>query len=417
MTNLIIYIVLILILLLLSAFFSGSETALFSLKTGDILRLRKSKKKKNLRIAKIMRAPQKILISILIGNLFVNMFLSALSTDLLINEMGEYGHFIAIGIITPLIIIFCEITPKVIAVNNYEQFSKNIITLLYIFHKLIFPFRLIFVSITNLIIKIFRINVSNETSITEDELNMAVTLSQSKGVIGEQEGGFIKNVLKFSKKEAENIMIPRNEVVSISSNITIDAAYEIFQNSSVVRAPVFEDDMDHIVGQIDARDLVPYILGYKKAKTITRLIQPIVHYPSSKELGELLSDFLKNKIQIAVVIDEYGGTAGIVTLSSIISELMGDEFALTDERKKPEIKKISIDSYVISGEMQISDFTDEFKEKIKSSEAETIGGFFIEKIGHFPKRGETIEIKRHTLKVRKIKNNRIETIEINLKKA
>jgi putative hemolysin len=414
MANLAIYLVVIFILLLLSAFFSGSETALFSLKKGDLARFRSSKSRKERNIASLMRSPQKILITILIGNLFVNTYLSALTTKILSQKYSAYGHFITIPIVSVLVIIFCEITPKVISINNYEYFSKKIIRLLYFFHKLILPLRLIFVFITNLFIKLFRIKIAHEVTITEDELNMAVSMSESNGVLREEEGGFIKNVLRFSQKEALNIMIPRNEAVAISVTADISEALRVFQRESLVRVPVYDGDKDHIVGQIDSRDLIPHVMGYKKAKTIKRLIKPIDHYPASKELGELLDEFLKNKIQIAVVVDEYGGTAGIVTLSAIISEVLGDKFSLEEERKKTEIQKIDSKTFIITGEIQIQDFCYEFNDKIDECEAETIGGYFIEQVGHFPKRGETITINDKMIKVKKINKNKIELLEVKI---
>ncbi len=409
------YLFLILILLILSAFFSGSETALFSLKRGDIYRLRYSKKRKDKKIASLMRYPQKILITILIGNFFANTFLSAIFANILLQEFPKYGHWISIAVVTPLIIIFCEITPKVISINSAEKFSSQIISLLTFFHYLFYPVRLFFAGITNIMIKILGLSNDTINVITEDELAMAVKMRQSEGVIGVQEGGFIKNVLRFSKKEAENVMIPRNEAIAFAKDTSIQDALDLFRDYPVVRVPVFEGDMDHIIGMIDSRDLIPYAAGLKKAKSINRLIGPIVHYPASKELGELLDDFLKNKIQLAVVIDEYGGTAGIVTLSSIISVVMGEEFAITKEKKykyAKDVKKIKDNISFVSGDMQIDDYAYEFKDKIESSEAETISGYIIEQIGKFPQKSDFIQTENYIMRILKVKNNKIESIEL-----
>ncbi|MGV7931093.1 MAG: hemolysin family protein [Spirochaetota bacterium] len=405
-------IIILLILLFFSAFFSGSEVALFSLSKSELLRLSGSQKKTEKTIAALMSEPRKILVTILIGNLLANLLLPALSTRLLLGVSPEYGHFIAIALVTPVIIILCDITPKTITRSDPEGFSRRVVRLLQIFHRMFMPVRTALLGVNNAIIWLFRLDHRGEDVVTEEELDMAIQMGEKDGVIGREEGAFIKNVLRFSKKEAQNIMIPRNQAVFIPYGASIEDAAEVFREKGLVRALVYKKDFDNIVGVLDSRTLIPYLYGHKKARNINRLLFSIFHFPATKELGDLLVDFLVNKLQVAVVIDEYGGTAGVVTLSGILSEMLGREFAMFEENYKISIRRISDASSIVSGEMQIDDYNFAFNESIESKESETIGGYIVERLGHFPARDESIETEKHVLRVRRVEKKRIHTIEV-----
>ena len=404
-------------LLFLSAFFSGSEAALFSLKHSDLHRYSESNDYKEKLIFRLMNSPEKILITLLCGNLFVNIIITAISTSLLLSFLGEYGHFVAVILVSVIIIVIGEITPKVIAANNYESVSRSIIVLLKLVHNILFPLRVLLLAITNFIIKSLSLKLDTGRAITEEELDIAVKLGEAEGLINEGEKIFIDNVLRFSKKEAMNVMIPRNKALFIPYDTGIKTAMDIFLKDGTVRAPVYKDNFDNVVGMLDSRDLLPYVMGYRRAKNINRLLYDVYHYPASKELGELLSDFLKRKIQMAIVVDEYGGTAGVVSLKSILSELMGREFIEPEgsRRDDADVREIEGNKFVISGDMQIVDYNIKFNDSIESSESETIGGYIIEKLGHIPKRTEILETERNILTVRHIKKNRIESIELKMK--
>jgi putative hemolysin len=396
----------------LSFFFSGSESALFSLSKSDMHRLSSSSLKKEKDIADTMRKPGEILITILTGNLFVNLIISAITAKIFLNIWADAGHIISIAVVAPIVIILCEITPKIIAINNNIGFSRTIIGLLRGLHLIFLPLRSVMLVIINLLARLFRIDFEDGKTITEDELDIAVRMGEVDGVIGKEEGAFIKNVLRFSKKEAMNIMIPRNRAVFIPYNSSVNEAVKVFLETGAVRAPVYKNNIDNVIGVLDSRELLPYAMGIGGAKNINRFLHSITHYPGSKELGDLLSDFLRKKIQIAIVVDEYGGTAGVVTLTSILSELMGRDRTAMEEPYKPDIRKIDENTSIIQGDMQIDDFNVYFNEKIASLESETVGGYIIEKTGHFPRRGHEIITPNHTMRVKYVRKNRIESIEV-----
>jgi CBS domain containing-hemolysin-like protein len=207
-------------------------------------------------------------------------------------------------------------------------------------------------------------------------------------------------------------MFPRKSAIFIEDGTSIQEAVQIFIKHGISRAPVYRDDPDTVIGMVDSRDIMPCHLGYRKAKNINRFIKEIEFYPASRELKDLLNDFLSAGIQIAIVVDEYGGTAGVVTLNKILSELLGKKFTKWEEDYKPEYKRVGERISVISGEMQIEDFNYLFDESLEARESDSIGGYIIEKLATFPRRGEEIETERHTLRVKYIKRNKVETIEV-----
>lgn len=402
-----------LVFLVLSAFFSGSETALFSLKKADLHRLSISDKSSERAIASLMNTPDRILATLLIGNLFVNLSLAAIMTNFLLGYFGRYGHFISISVVTPLIIILSEITPKVIAVNTYLNFSRASFPLVLFFHKVFYPARYITMKFTDLITHIFKLDLKH-TNLTKDELRFVINSGEEKGLIDKQESDIIKHVMRFSDKEASNIMYPRNQAAFIQYGSTIDQAMEIIKENDLVRIPVYKEDYDDIAGFIDSRDLLGAYLGYRKCRNINRFIKPIDFFPFSKELTELLEDFLEKKIQIAVIVDEYGGTAGIVTLSSILSSLLGKEFGKWENYKKSGIREIDQNRFLVSGELQLDEFNLFFNEKLSSNNSDTIGGYVIEQLNLFPSKGAKIILNDLEITVKTAAKRKIVTLDVSV---
>ena len=403
--------VIILVCLFLSAFFSGSETVLFSFKKSELIRFSFSENKLENQIAKFLSYPHNILITILTGNLFVNILVSSLSTSFLLTVWPQYGHIIAILIVTPIMILFCEILPKIISLYSYRKIVYYIVPMISLFHKLLLPVRYVLLFISNAFINIFKLRIDSSFDISEDDLSMAIYYGEKFGFLSQDEKQFIHNLLRFTKKTAENAMIHRSKAIFIPYNATISEVISIVKETGVVRAPVYKNNLDTIIGLIDSRDLVSYATGLKKGTSIKKIIYPIYHYPASRALGELLEEFLRNKIQIAVIVDEYGGTLGIVTLKRIIAELFGRGYTLWEDTPKPEIKKEK-GVVIIPGDMQIDEFNMMFNVSIESSESETIGGYIIEKLGYLPKRRASIMIDDYIVTVRYVAKNRIQSIEV-----
>jgi len=371
----------------------------------------RSHNKKSKAIVNWMKNPDKILITILIGNLFVNFTITILTTNILLSIFPSYGQFISILIVTPLMVLFCEISPKILAISRYESMTRKAYPFLFGFHYLFLPIRFFLMGLTSFLIRLFKLNLGGDR-ITEDELDLLIETGREEGILEKEEEDILKNVMKFSKREAYNIMYPRNQATFIPYGISIKEAMGIFLENNVIRAPVFKNDLDHVVGVIDSRELLPVHLGYKKGTNINKYIKDIKHYPASRELNDLLNDFLSEGIQIAIALDEYGGTAGVVTLNLLLSELMGKKFTNVNAEKKDQIKMVDENTSAIYGDMQIDDYNINFNDSIKSQNSDTVGGFIIESYGNFPKRGIEVDTGRNTLRVKYLKKNKVVSVEV-----
>jgi len=396
---------------ILSAFFSGAETTFFSLRKADLHRFSHSQSAIERSIHRVMTEPEKILVTVLVGNLFVNIIIASISTRLLLLRWPAYGHLVSTAIVTPVVILFCEISPKVIAMSAYESLSRKIFPVMNFFHVVLYPIRRIMLLVTDLIIRIFNLKMAH-SSITEDELDHAVHRGAEEGIIGKEEGAFIQNIMLFARKEASNIMFPRNRAVFIPFGASVKEAMELIIKYNAIRVPVYKDDLDHVVGFINSKELLPYHMGYKKAKNINKFIQDIEFFPSTRELMDLLNDFIAKRLQIAVLVDEYGGTAGVVTLNRILSELMGKEFTKWEIDGKRPARKSSGNIVIINGNMQIADFNYTYHDSIMTTESDTVGGYITERLSHFPGRGEEIRTDSYILRVKKVRKNIIESVEV-----
>ena len=410
MSYVVLHILFIIIFLILSAFFSGIETALFSLRKFDLHKFSESKDKTENKLFLLMKEPEKVLITILIGNLFANLFLTAVTTSFMLHYFGHYGHIITIVLITPLIIIFSEITPKTVALSNYINSSKSLYPYMIFFHKLLFPVRFCIIFYSDMLIKLLKLNL-RQSKLTEDEIGYVIASGEKKGLIHKEEGEILKNVLRFPKKEASNIMYPRNQAIFIHHDAAVDEVMPLVIEKDIIRIPVYKNNMDNIVGVIDSRDMISSYLANKKIK-ITKFIRPIDFFPFSKELNELLNDFLGRRIEIAIVVDEYGGTAGVVTLNSILSALLGKNFGRWDASKKDVVRQTGEGRCIIYGDMQIDDFNTFFNLNIVSNNSDTIGGYFIEELASLPEKGDSIQIENLELRIKSIIKRTIKTIEV-----
>ncbi len=410
MNYIFLHIAFLIIFLLLSAFFSGTETALFSLKKADLHRFSESKNKRENLIARIMMTPEKILITLLIGNMFVNFALTALATNFMLSYFGHYGHIITIAFVTPLIIILSEITPKIVAINMYHSMSKNFFPFINLFHNIISPLRYCIIFISDILIKILNLNLQYG-NMTEDELGHVITTGEKQGLINKQESEILKNVLRFSRKEASNIMYPRNQAIFVEYGSTIMEAMLLILENDVVRIPVYKNDIDNIIGVIDSRDMISPYIGRKKM-LINKYIRPIDFFPFSRDLNDLLRDFLSKKIQIAIIVDEYGGTAGVATLNSILSALLGKDFGKWENFKREMVRNVGENNYIVYGEMQLDDFNTFFNLNISSNNSDTIGGYVIEELLSIPDKGDSLIIENLELRIKSVVKRTIKTMEV-----
>ncbi len=367
----------------------------------------KRKKSSLLLIAHLLKQPRELLIVILTGNLFVNIFLSTVSTNLAIELFGSYGPLVAIALLTPVIIVMAEILPKNLAITTKKRFAAITARPIYYFGILIFPLKIFLSSITNLFFRFFHLHEENVDNLSRDELASSIKMSQRAGIIATEESRYILNLLKMEKREAQHVMIPRNETVFIKQNATVHQALEKFQQHPVSILPVYKDSRDHIQGFIFLKDIAPLPLLNSKTKSISRLVHPAHFFPYRMDLIELLQEFRTLGIRVAILLDEYGGTAGIVTLKDIISFIMGFDPHLDPEQK---IRKINRNTYYLTGDLLLDDFNEKFAVKIHSDFSETINGFLLENFGQIPMPGDSLIFQKARFTVVRMEENKIESV-------
>ncbi len=328
------------LLLFFSAFFSGSETALFSLSKIQVERLRQGKSKSGVIAAGLLDTPRRLLITILVGNMFVNVASASLVASFVTALLGNKGVGIAIGVTTILLLVFGEVTPKTIAVHNAEHFSKIIAYPIKLFSTLIFPLRVALRFLTNSLIRLMGSDsVPVEDRLTTEELRVMVEMAEEGGSIREQERDILTTIFDLKNITAAEIMTPRTEMICIPENSTLQQVFDLARTVGRSRIPVYRDDMDHISGIAYVRDFPIWRHHNIRGLTIKgflqesgelwpdkqdTLIRPPLLVPETRSAVGLLQDLHDHSVQMAILLDEYGGTAGLVTMEDLIEELVGE---------------------------------------------------------------------------------------------
>jgi len=393
------------ILLTFSAFFSGSETALLSI---DNLKFRNLQKRGgNTRyISRLIKDPNRLLITVLVGNMLVNVAASALATSMLIDLFGNKGTGISIGIMTFLLLVFGEVTPKTYAINRSENFSRFVSRPLWIFSKLITPIRKILTFITNKITSLIDIESEDkEPFLTEEEFKTVLKVGHKEGQVKEQEKEMINAVLDFTDTTAEEIMTPRVDIKAVPLDMEKEKFIEFAKNIRHAKIPVYVNSIDKIIGVIYTKEAF-----LNPQKKFNGLVKPVLFVPGAKKIYDLAQSFGEQKTKVAVVIDEYGGTDGLVTAEDINEEIFGEIY---DEFEVPEkiIEQINENQYKISGKALITDVNEELDINLPEEQG-IIAGFVLELFEKIPKTKETIKYENLTFQIEELAGKRIRSIII-----
>jgi len=402
--------VLLFLLLCLSAFFSGSETAFFSLSKLQLHRLQRKFAHRGALINSLLTQPYQLLTTILIGNMLVNVAATSLATLMAIKVFGEIGISFAIALMTFVIIVFGEITPKTYAVQQAERISLETAYPIKFFVKIFLPIRNILKNVTDFFISRLGGTASfKKPYLTEKELQNLIKIGKREGVVKATEEAMIYSVFEFGDTEASEIMVPRVDMVALEINSPSESAINLMREAKHARLPVYRKKLDDIAGIIHTKD---YLLSEKK--DIAGLMEPAVFIPETKKIDELLKEFQKQNLRIAIVVDEYGGTAGLVTLEDILEEIVGeiqDEF----EPREKLIEIIDSNSAVLDGKLELSRINRRLNLNLPEDEADTIGGFVFSLFGRMPKRDEKVVFKNFSFTIKKMGKNRIRKILLEIK--
>ncbi len=399
-------IILIIVAMIFSALFSSCETAFSSVNKIRLKNYAAQGDKRAEKALKIANSFEDALTTVLVGNNIVNITMASVSTVLFTTLFGSGAVGISTAVTTVLVLIFGEILPKSYAKENAERlslfFAGPLSFLIILFKPIIFIF--------NKLASILK-NGKVEPSVTEDELKYIIEEIEEQGVLEEQEGDLVRSALDFDEITVNEILIPRVKVIGVEKNASIDEIKSLFIDEMYSRLPVYDKSLDNIIGMITNKRFFKMLA--QGGNDITEIIQDVAHFSDLKLISEALRDMQRSKTHLAVVLDQYGGTKGIVTLEDIIEELVGEIYDENDE-VIPSIVKISENEYEVSGDLSISDMLDQLglDEDMIESTYTSVGGWVTELLEHIPEQNETAEYGAFKITVLQVKEQSVEKIRL-----
>ena len=409
-----IQIVLLIILLIGSGFFSASETALMSLSKIKMRHMEEDGVKGAKLVSTLIEDSNRLLTSILIGNNIVNIAATSITTSLFTAMLGAQGVAIATGLMTVLVLIFGEITPKTISANNPEKASLVVAKPIKFFVTILTPIVWIFNIITKVIFKLFGVDDKGvKPFITEEELKTMVNVSHEEGLLEMEEREIINNVFEFGDMQAKEAMVQRLDIVAIDMEDSYDEIIELFKTEKLSRMPVYEETIDDIIGILNIKDII--FLSDEEIENfdIKKYMREAFFTYEFKKITQLLEEMKKDKSQMAIVVDEYGGTAGLITIEDLVEVIVGDIEDEYDE-EEDEIQVISPNEFLVDGSTKISDVNEILNIELESEEFDSIGGYIIGYIRHIPEENEIIEMDNIKFNIESVDKNRIKKIRIML---
>lgn len=412
----IIQLVTIFILLAMSAFFSSSETALTTVSAIRLKSLADNGNKNATLVLKLKENPDKMLSAILIGNNIVNIAASSLTTIFVQGIWGSWAISIGSGVLTLLVLIFGEITPKTAATGYSDKFSLIVAKPIWVLTKVLTPVIVIINFLASCIMKILRIDMNaKESTFTEEELRTIMDVSHEEGVIEEEEREMINNVFDFGEAEAKEIMIPRIDMCMINVEATYDEILEIFKENRYTRLPVYQDSTDNVIGIINIKDLIFYRSGDEF--DIHNYLRDVYYTYEYKKLSELMTEMRKDSVNITIVLDEYGAAVGLITIEDLLEEIVGDIRDEYDYDEEDNLKEIAPNEYIIDGQTKLDDVNDALGINLISEDYDSIGGYIIGSLDRLPTTGDTVENDEVTLVVDLMDKNRIDKVHIYIKSS
>ena len=403
----------ILILLALSAFFSSSETALTTVNKIRIRNLAEAGDKQAGYVMKLGENQARMLSAILIGNNVVNLSASSMVTVLVTDVFGSSFAGIATGVLTLLILIFGEITPKTVATLESERNALRCAHVIYTLMIALTPLILLVNWMSSGVLKLLHVDPNKRNDdMTEDELRTIVEVGHEKGVIESEEKEMINNVFDLDDSVAKDIMVPRIDMVFVDVDASYQKVIETFREEHYTRLPVYEETTDNVIGIINVKDLL-LVEDREHFQVRDYLRQPIYTY-ESKKISDLLLELRKTSNNIVIVLDEYGATAGLATLEDILEEIVGDIRDEYDGDEEEELVEVAPGEYVAEGAMKLDDLNDRLNLELDSEDYDSIGGFMIEQLDHLPEAGESMEYEGIRMVVDAVDRNRIDKVRIYL---
>lgn len=431
--NIVLRVVFLVFLIAVNAFFAASEIAIISLNDGKIKRMAEEGNKKAKQIAKLISEPSKFLATIQVGVTISGFLASAVAAESFSGRITEALHPFMANVVSPdvlaavvLVIITCvlsyftlvfgELVPKRFAMQNCEAVSMAVIGFLTIFEKFTRPFVKFLSFSTNTIIKLFGgdPNAASE-NVTEEEIRMMVDLGEEKGTIEIAEKEMIENVFDFNNITASEVMTHRKDIIGISKNATLDEILVLMEEEKYTRFPIYEDDIDNIIGMLHSKDVIKYLNNKNGLKfKIDDIMRPIYFVPDSKMIDDIFRELQKNKMYMAAVVDEYGGTAGILTIEDLTEQIVGNIFDEYDSEEPIDFIALDENTQLVEGTVNLVEVEKKFDKKLPADEYDTLGGFIMGHLGFVPEEGDRPEFEFNGLlfKVEEVVEKRITKVKI-----
>jgi len=405
------YFVLFLICLILSAFFSSSETAFVSLQRIRVEHLVETKVRGARRVVRLIKQPERLLSTILLGNNFVNTAAAALATVLAVHFWGEQGIIIATIGVTIILLVFCETTPKTIATHHAERLSLILARPIESLSWLLTPFVIVLSWIAARFGGLVGGAPMPRSLISEEEIRTMISVGHKEGTVEEEEAEMLHNVFEFGDRPVREVMVPRPEVVCLEEGSTLADFLKLYAESPLSRFPVYQENMDNVVGILSIKDvLMAQANGIvTNDSVIDDLVRPAYFTPETKRISELFTEMRDKNYRMAVVVDEYGGTFGVVSLTRLVEEIVGrvgDELAAAEK----DYEVINEYTFQIDGSMRIEEANEEMDLQLPEGDYETVAGFVLDLLGHIPRPNEQLRYKDMKLVITEMRRMKIEKI-------
>lgn len=408
-----IQLLILILLLVMSAFFSSTETALTTVNKIRVRNLAEAGDRRAEYVLKVIEDPNKMLSAILIGNNVVNLYASSLSTVLATRIWGNKIVGIATGVLTLLILIFGEIAPKTVANIQAEQIALRFAKSIYYIMTVMTPVIFVVNQLAFLVMKVLRVDLKDKgESITEDELRTIVEVSHEEGVIESDEKKMINNVFDFGDAVARDVMLPKVNMTFVDVNATYDELMEVFRSEKYTRYPVYEDTTDNVIGVLNIKDV--FLRGGEKDFSVRKYLRKTLYTYEFKKVSELMREMRKAAISIVIVLDEYGSTVGLITLEDMLEEIVGDIRDEYDADEEKSILRIAPREYMVDGSVKLDDLDDRLGLELKSEEYDSVGGLVIGLLNHLPEEKEEVVVENVRLVVECVDKNRIDKIHLYL---
>ncbi|WP_246637646.1 hemolysin family protein [Crassaminicella profunda] len=405
--------ILLIILLFLSGVFSSAETALTSMNIIKIKQLQNKGKKDAEVLERLMHKTPKILATILIGNNIVNIAATAIATELTFKIIsGKNATVVATMVMTVLVLIFGEITPKTYSSHYPEKVAIKLGKPLEILSFVFYPILKILTAITNFIIKLFGGDIQRtKVLVSEEEIKTLVDVGEEAGIIERDEREMINSIFEIGDIEVTEVMVPRIDMIYLEEESTLEEALNVVMEYGYSRIPVIKDTIDNVVGILYAKDLLIYSKKNPSDFEILKLIRGAYYVPESKKVSDLLKEMQKEKTHMAIILDEYGGTLGLVTIEDILEEIVGDILDEYDNEIE-FIEHLEENALIVNAKASIEEINEILAVNLPEEEYESIGGFVFNLLGRVPVKGDEMELGDIKIKVLNVQNRRIKQLEI-----